>query len=169
MSTTCRLSILLVMLVTSGCASSRIAREERSSLTQVNEALHNRWAVISFADNTRLRNIKDVQVDREIVSFIKARSRKRDTVPTSSVKSVAVQKGGSVGLLAFIGALPGLGIAGKAMLQGSDPGGVSAIGGIIGMGVALSGALVGGMIGNLEAQANPTVVYEGPVERYLEL
>ena len=172
---------LVVLVLASGCVSSRLTGSAPTTLISVNQALSGEEAVVVLTDSTQIE-ARDVHVGRSWTVF--GDREARDSVETGGVASVHVLarlganeralKGAGVG--ARIGAIPGVvltlvGLGAVSTQETNGYGPLIAVIIVLGGGVAVSGgaaigAGTGAAAGSLSAPRVPVVLYRAPLSRY---
>jgi hypothetical protein len=167
-----RMVALLLALVFCSIPAAEAAKSPPTTLAEINERLEGRIASLELAGGRTVERARDVSVAADFTSWRGDGESKR--VPTSDVvritsrprrRSLRALKGFGVGLAAGAGA--GL----LAIATGSDSGDDSvdttADASIL-AGAIIAGGVVGAVVGATRGGGDASVVYEGPVERYLE-
>ena len=170
-----RLLCLLVLL--SGCAAPMATSSAPSTLDALNETLREIAVDIELSDGTTVRDAERVRIARDATTY--ADGEDRAVLQTADIVRMVVvrQRTGSASDGALIGATPGLLLALGSLLVRSDPDAGpteqfetragATFGFYAGLGVALVGGAIGASSTGRRGPGLYTVIYEGPVERYL--
>jgi len=166
------LSLLLFVVLLTGCASSRVPSEPPQTLDAVNRALVDRWARIQLDDGSTIGGIESVRVGPDSTTYVDRYTREAHTLATRNVRTVSIRKrGGKAGRGALLGATPGLALAGVGIVRGSGDASfgeslVAFTQTIIGAGLALTGGLIGALIGGSTSSSDWHPVYRAPIDTY---
>ncbi|HVR97375.1 MAG TPA: hypothetical protein VMW27_12220 [Thermoanaerobaculia bacterium] len=149
--------------------AAEAAKSPPATLAEVNERLKGRVASLELADGRTIERARDVSVAADFTSWRDDGEPQRvptsDLVRITSRKQRRILKGLGVGLAAGVGA--GLLAIGTSSDSGNDYVDASADASVL-AGAIVVGGIVGAVVGAARGRGGAGIVYEGPVERYLE-
>ncbi len=152
--------LLATLTLLVGCSSTRSLRHPANSLDEVNAKLAHRWVRIQLCDGSLLRPQYNVRVDADSVRY--DQRGEKQAVSTSEVATIHARRnpGGWCGALLGAAAVPLLVNSSESLERSYVPTAV-----VVGV-LAVPGALIGYMVGSSTMRFD-RLVYEGPVEKYL--
>lgn len=166
-----RLAFALLLLgLLAGCAGPRASRVTVRDLDEVNARMQDKTLTLHFTNGQRVQGALDVRVSPELVTY-RLPIGGRNVRPVKDVARI-VEVTGSHPLLGLAGGMvPGLFVAALSAhaSQGCDGdtcGWLSGMGLLGGAGLTLTGGAIGLVVGGTSGRR--LMIYEGPVERYLE-
>ena len=174
--------LVCLLLLLSGCAVSRHASAPPATLAEVNAALDGATVQIVFTDGTQIPEAEWVRVGETVTEYSTTLSgwttgRSRLTAEVAWIFLVETRPRSTS--VALLGALPGALMVAKIarsrpVVESEAPSFrrdtahlVRALGIAAGVGIAVLGAAFSNSLQARAPASRSTVIYQGPVERYL--
>ena len=158
--------LLLVTVLLSGCASSRLSSCPPVTLPELNETLDDRWVTVALVEGRDLR-AADVEMGAEWTTYRDIRTSRTHQIPTANIEQIRARgaSGGGAGFL--IGAVPGLiligaGVTGEVSAGPHSGGAIEGFAVLGGAALAATGAVVGALIGSRSQSSSWRILYQRP-------